>query len=227
MLSGKPPRPWKKSRRRGISVVRIALLVVLLGAAAAYAIWRVRPQSLPSIPIGAERIATPEFDISGPESRWVLHVLQSSPLHDIDGRWFGDACAPDARFGASEAYLLTQREHSSPYPVDTLRVLVVLRNDGDATVDIERGTSERKQRQSGILPDGAEDFRDLLIENGYPTMSTSDMTTSTGASFVALQSCIRGRFYGVARPLPASEEGEPLRRLAQAIVQRVSAEPSP
>ena len=67
---------WKRSRRRGVSFGRIAVLVVLLGLAGATGLWRMRPAHLAWHPVGAERIVTPAFDIADSNNRQVLDYLR-------------------------------------------------------------------------------------------------------------------------------------------------------
>lgn len=199
MLSGKPPRPWKRSRRRRVSVVRIVLLVLMLFAVGAFALWRMRPQTLPSHAVGIERMATPAFDVADETTRSALRTLSGIGGNEFQGEWLGWACRRDAAM-AGEVYLLTRRgggyrPGSEGTPV---RIIAVLGADGGEIVREELAWTmdEVVLRQRRALDaHAAERFRDLLIEEHYFDLAP-DGSLCTDVPVITMESCVRGRYFG-------------------------------
>lgn len=222
MLSGKPLRPWKKSRRRGVSIWRIALLVLLMGGAAAYAFWRLRPVPPTWQPIGAERVVTPAFDIAEEGAREALRVLSARGFNEYLGGWLGTTCTADQ---SGEVYVFTDTGlvNGTGFESNPVRITVVFDANGSGEIvreDIEwappapvvqAGDSSvvrrvppaathvvsTRQRRS-LDPAAAERFRDLLLEAGYAGMSPTGRLCPDHHS-VTLESCVGGRYYGVVR----------------------------
>jgi hypothetical protein len=195
MRSGKPLPPFRRKHKRALSGARIAALALLFSLVAGIALYRLKPLPDPIHPIGAETIVTPEFDISDPENRLVLQqFVRDASFH---GDWLGAACQPDAAMPA-ETYSLI-RWRISPHFMAKTRIVVTLGTDGEAMLernDSDDGAPIVRRHLDDVE---ANAFRALLLEGGYdrmPPAAPTDMGSSHAAS---LQSCIRGRYYGVAR----------------------------
>ena len=218
MLSGKPPRPWKRSRRRGLSVARIALHVLLLGGVGVVAAWYWRPLAMPWLPVGSERIATPAFDIADAPTRRAMNTIRAQAA-GWGGDWLGAACAAETS-SDTETYVLIVEPGA--HAVDGLRQRIAVRlgNSGEivretATVGSRR--SRTLQRRS-FGPVEADAFRDLLVEADFTRSSASELSpTCMGGTTVTLESCVAGRYFGIARECVVPGSDRPIAVLAARI----------
>ena len=216
MLSGKPPRPWKRSRRRGISVARIATLVLVLAAAGAYALWRVRPMPLPWHALGPERITTPAVDFADADTRRALRWLRQGLLPG-DHEWLGNRCTAD---DPDEIYQFSDdgvRQTGAPWM--PRRIIVSLQNTGEIVDERWPGGVDSPPTRTRRFLDAneAEAFRQLLIEGRYASMPPSSSMDFCHGAVIAMESCIRGRYYGVLRMCENPAESPSLKSLGTAI----------
>ena len=215
MRSGKPPAPWRRDRRaRGPRLAVVVVLVLLFAAIGAHLLWRARPQPLPWHPVGAEKMVTPAFDIADEGARAALRHLRRAPLHEIGGEWFGDACAADAPL-PTESYLLTRVQLTS-HSVKTTRVLVTLSDGGEVVVERD-GDGPLRRRARPLDAADIDAFRAILLDGDYSVMVPAEPEFRRDSNTVALQSCIRGRYYGVVRASPFADETSPFFAMAAAI----------
>ena len=208
---------WKRSRRRGVSVGRIAVLVVLLGLAGATGLWRMRPAPLSWHSVGAERIVTAAFDIADGNNRQVLDYLRRQSVNLLGGKSLDESCFADAAT-PPEIYLLTIVQLTS-HTVGRRAVLVRVRSTGDGEILVEsHDDSAPGLTRLPLTPMDVDDFRAMLLEGGYPTTTPSESADFRRDSrTIALQSCVRGRYYGFARASPFADEGPPPFLLANRI----------
>ena len=130
----------------------------------------------------------------------------------LDESCFADAATPP------EIYLLTIVQLTS-HTVGRRAVLVRVRSTGDGEILVEsHDDSAPGLTRLPLTPMDVDDFRAMLLEGGYPTTTPSESADFRRDSrTIALQSCVRGRYYGFARASPFADEGSPPFLLANRI----------
>jgi hypothetical protein len=231
MRSGKPPLRWKRKRRRGVSVGRIGVLVVLLGAVAAVALWRLRPMPLPWHDVGSGNTVTPALDASGADSRDALLRLARYRIPELGDESLVEVCRADAAIPV-EVYVL-ERVYRTSHWTDSTRTLVLLNTDGVAIVRRGSGVNLEVTSRRRVDEAEAEAFRTLLsaatLGEMTPFFARNPNPTPPrrgDADVVSLQICIRGRYFAVVRDDSGAPDAGFLQEIAARIEAFAAAEPS-
>lgn len=230
MRSGKPDVPWKSRRRRGVSVGRIAVLVVLFAAAGAYGVWRMRPVPAVWHEVGIDSML-PGLDASGADARHALLRLARESIPEFGGESLVEVCRADAAIPV-EVYLL-ERVYRSSHGADWTRTLVLLNTDGQAIIrrgsGVDLGVASRRSLDAAE----AEKFRNLLSTAGLgemtPFFARNANPTPPGlgdADVVSLQICIRGRYSALVSDDSQDPGAQSLQQVAARIETFAAAAPS-
>ena len=229
MRSGKPHGPWKSRRLRGVSVGRIAALVVLFAAVGAYGVWRLRPVPAVWHEAGIDGML-PALDASGADARHALLRLARQSIPELGGASLVEVCRADAAIPV-EVYLL-ERVYRSSHGADWTQTLVLLNTDGQAVIRRGSGVDPGIASRRGIDAAEAETFRTLLSTAGLGEMtpffarSTNPTPPRRGdADVVSLQICIRGRYSAIVRDDSQDPGAEALQRIAARIETFAAAAP--
>ena len=214
---------WKRSRRRGVSVGRIATGVVVLLATAFALAWRMLPPPVQWHEVGSERMRTPALDYGDEDVRRMFATMRSYRLSA-----FGELAITCSSMSSwPETYVLFRsgdNKTSRPRRI----TFSLSANDGEAM--IERIDPVRWRvaghHRRGLDAREAERFRDLLIEGGFgASPSALPDTRSCQSEFFAFESCVNGRYHASVLGCGPPQTGS-LERLADEVEAFLWREPS-
>ena len=184
---------WKRSRRRGVSVGRIATGVVVLLATAFALAWRMLPPPVQWHEVGSERMRTPALDYGDEDVRRMFATMRSYRLSA-----FGELAITCSSMSSwPETYVLFRsgdNKTSRPRRI----TFSLSANDGEAMIEridpVRWRVAWRHRR--GLNAGDAESLRDLLIERGFgASPSALPDTRSCHSEFFAFESCVSGRYH--------------------------------
>jgi hypothetical protein len=177
----------------------VGAVIVLLIAAVGFAFEADRHRSMPVEPF---QETTPAMDLADEATRHTARWLINSESNHFGGAWLGASCSPD---DAVDRFVLSRWDpgtYSTPGFAPRSAYLRINDRGGDAYFDAKSSLRDGGPRYGKAWPLNARQaakFRDLLRRGGYFSLPPGAVTGACHSEFTTLESCIKGRYYGVAR----------------------------
>ncbi|WP_162782165.1 hypothetical protein [Arenimonas caeni] len=159
------------------------------------------------------------MDIADLRHRQAIHALREMQVNRYRGEWLGDVCGFEST-NAPEIYVLSRTSIPIGGQMRAARVTIRLERGGEVTHELMESPFDwevTSTTKNALDASSAEAFRTMLLEGNFPQMASDQDPGFCDGDTDTLESCVRGRYFGIIRRCEQAGDTPLLRPLADAI----------